>query len=267
MEKARSLPADAVILDLEDAVAPDGKASARDAVMASVAAGGFGRREVVIRINGADTPWFAEDVAAAAKANPDAVLIPKISRPENITAVARELERLGADPALKLWAMMETPEAMLRAHEIAQSNAGLAAFVMGTNDLLKELGARAVPGRAPLMTGIGLSLLAARAAKIAILDGVYNDIKNLEGFEAECAQGRDLGFDGKTLIHPSQIEIANRIFAPSPEELAEARRIVAAFEAAAAEGKGVVQLDGKMIEALHVESARRAIGLSEAIGD
>jgi len=267
MEKARSLPCDGVILDLEDAVAADAKEAARAAVIATVAQGGFGRREVVIRINGLDTPWGADDLAAAARSGADAVLVPKISAASELIDIDQRLKAAGAPDSLKIWAMMETPLAMLDARTIAFATPRLAVFVMGTNDLLKETGAVSRPDRAPLMTCLSLTLLAARAAKLAILDGVYNAISDATGFEAECVQGRDLGFDGKTLIHPSQVEIANRAFSPSTDEIAQARRIVAAFDAARAQGKGVVQIDGKMVENLHVDNARRALAYADALLD
>jgi len=265
LEKAKGLEADALIFDLEDAVAPDAKAEARDRVCAAVAGGGYGRRELTIRVNGLDTEWHAADVAAVAKAGPAGMVVPKINSVDDLRAVEDALAAGGAPDHTRIWAMLETPIAMLDAHRIAASSERLAVLVMGTNDLAKELQAEHVPGRQPLMAGLGLCLLAARAAGKVILDGVFNDIKDAEGFEAECVQGRQLGFDGKTLIHPSQLEPANRVFAPNSEELDRARQVVAAFEEATAAGKGVVTVGGRMIENLHVAQAQRAIAQDEAI--
>jgi citrate lyase subunit beta/citryl-CoA lyase len=265
LEKAKGLEADALILDLEDAVAPDAKAEARDRVCAAVADGGYGRRELTIRVNGLDTEWHAADVAAVAKAGPAGIVVPKINSVDDVRAVESALDKAGAPDHTLIWAMVETPVAMLDARAIAAASERLAVLVMGTNDLAKELQAEHVPGRQPLLTGLGLCLLAARATGKVILDGVYNDIKDEAGFEAECVQGRQLGFDGKTLIHPSQLEPANRVFAPSAEELDRAREIVAAFEEATAAGKGVVTVNGRMIENLHVAQAQRALAQAEAI--
>jgi len=265
LEKAKGLEADALILDLEDAVAPDAKADARDRVCAAVADGGYGRRELTIRVNGLDTEWHAADVAAVAKAGPAGIVVPKINSVDDVRAVESALEKAGAPDHTLIWAMVETPVAMLDAREIASASERLAVLVMGTNDLAKELQAEHVPGRQPLLTGLGLCLLAARATGKVILDGVYNDIKDEAGFEAECVQGRQLGFDGKTLIHPSQLEPANRVFAPSADELERAREIVAAFEEATTAGKGVVTVNGRMIENLHVAQAQRALAQAEAI--
>jgi len=265
LEKAKGLEADALILDLEDAVAPDAKADARDRVCAAVADGGYGRREVTIRVNGLDTEWHADDVAAVAEAGPAGIVVPKINSVDDVRAVESALEKAGAPDHTRIWAMVETPVAMLDARQIASSSERLAVLVMGTNDLAKELQAEHVPGRQPLLTGLGLCLLAARASGKVILDGVYNDIKDEAGFEAECVQGRQLGFDGKTLIHPSQLEPANRVFAPGADELERAREIVTAFEEATAAGKGVVTVNGRMIENLHVAQAQRALAQAEAI--
>lgn len=269
LEKAREIAADALILDLEDAVAPDAKESARDQVCAAVRAGGYGRRELVIRVNGADTPWFAEDLAAAADAKPSAILIPKVSSGEALLALGQQLNDLWADPAIRVWAMIETPLAILRAESIAAVAADpvsrLACFVLGTNDLAKETRARFVPGRAPMMPWLTTAILAARAHGVDVVDGVYNDIKDEAGFRAECEQGRDLGFDGKTLIHPAQVGPANEIFAPAEAELERARAIIAAFDLPENAEKGALQLDGRMVERLHAEMARRVVALSDAI--
>lgn len=269
LEKAREIAADVLILDLEDAVAPEAKATARAQVCAAVQAGGYGRRELVIRVNGAGTPWFAEDLAAAAAARPSAILIPKVSSPETLHDVGSRLAGLRADPATAVWAMIETPLAILDVERIARA-AGepatrLACLVMGTNDLAKETRARFVPGRATMLPWLTSALLAARAHGIDILDGVYNDIRDEAGFQAECEQGRDLGFDGKTLIHPAQVGPANAIFAPDAAELARARAVIAAFDLPENAGKGAIQLDGRMVELLHAEMARRTVALADAI--
>jgi len=269
LEKAREIDADVLILDLEDAVAPDTKEAARDQVCAAVKAGGYGRRELVIRVNGLDTPWFEADLAAATEAEPDAILIPKVSSPETLQRVGTLLEGLWAAPAIKVWAMVETPLAVLDIERIARAardpRARLACFVMGTNDLAKETRARFLPGRAPMLPWLTSALLAARAHDIDILDGVYNDIKDETGFRAECEQARDLGFDGKTVIHPAQVGPANALFAPDEAELTRARAVIAAFALPENTGKGAIQLDGRMVELLHAEMARRTVALAEAI--
>jgi citrate lyase subunit beta/citryl-CoA lyase len=264
LDKARTLPCDGLILDLEDAVAPEAKPAAREAVRAAVALG-YPGREVVIRVNGLGTPWHDEDLAAAAAAAPDAVLAPKISSADDVHTVERALVAAGAPERTRLWAMLETPLAMFAAAEIAAASPRLAVLVMGTNDLAKELRAEYVADRAPLLTGLGLCLLAARAHGLVILDGVYNDVADLAGFEAECVQGRQLGFDGKTLIHPGQIEACNRVFAPDDAQVADARAVLAAWEQARAEGRGVATVNGRMIENLHVANATRLLALHDAI--
>ena len=265
LEKAKGIPADALIFDLEDAVSPDAKPEARDRVCAAASSGGYGLREVVIRVNGLDTPWGADDLQAAAAAGPAAVLVPKIDGASDIAEVERRLEAGGAPPSTRIWAMLETPAGIFSAREIAAASERLTVLVMGTNDIAKELHAEQVPGRQPLQHALSTCLLAARLAGKVILDGVYNDIKDPDGFEAECLQGRAMGFDGKTLIHPSQVDPCNRVFAPDAAQVAEAREVIAAFEAAEAEGKGVVTVNGRMIENLHVDNARRALALDEAI--
>ncbi|WP_277816907.1 CoA ester lyase [Streptomyces sp. CT34] len=265
LEKARSLPADALILDLEDAVAPDAKAEARQRVAAAAASGAYGHREVTIRVNGPGTEWHADDLRAAAEAGPDAVVVPKVESARTVLEVERALEAAGAPDRTAIWAMVETPRAMLDARAVAAASERLTVLVMGTNDLAKELHAEHVPGRAPLLTGLSLALLAARESGKAILDGVYNDVRDPEGFEAECVQGRQFGFDGKTLIHPSQVEPCNRVFAPTEEDIAHARKVIEAFELAGREGRGVVTVDGRMIENLHVEDARRVLALAAAV--
>ena len=267
LEKAQGLPADALILDLEDAVAPDAKDEARERVCAAASSGAYGRREIAIRANGLGTQWHEADVAAIAAAGPDAIVVPKIDCPDDVRAIEAALESGGAPDRTRIWAMVETPVAMLHAEEIAACSERLAVLVMGTNDLAKELGAEHVAGRQPLLTGLGLCLLAARATGKVILDGVYNDIKDAEGFLAECRQGRQMGFDGKTLIHPSQLDPCNEVFAPSPEQVASAEEVIAAFEEAEREGRGVVTVNGRMIENLHVEQARRTLAQAAAIAE
>jgi citrate lyase subunit beta / citryl-CoA lyase len=265
LEKAKGLSADALILDLEDAVAPDAKAEARDRVCAAAGSGEYGRRELAIRANGLDTQWHADDVAAIAAAGPDAIVIPKVNSVEDVRSIESALESGGAPDRTKIWAMVETPVAMLHAEEIAGCSERLTVLVMGTNDLAKELHASHVPGRQPLLAGLGLCLLAARATGKVILDGVYNDIGDEAGFLAECRQGKEMGFDGKTLIHPSQLDPCNEVFAPSEDEVASAREIIAAFEEAEREGRGVVTVNGRMIENLHVDQARQTLAQAEAI--
>jgi len=265
LEKAKSLPADALIFDLEDAVAPDAKALARMQVCEAVESRGYGYREIAIRINGLDTPWGHEDLRAASAAAPHAILAPKIDGPSMIRQIESTMVQLGASESTRLWAMLETPRGLLHAEEIAGSSKRLEVLVMGTNDIAKELKAAHRSGRGPLLTSLGLCLLAARAHGLVILDGVYNDIKNVEGFETECRQGAQMGFDGKTLIHPSQIEPCNAIFSPSAEEVGNARKIIEAFRQAEAEGKYVATVDGRMIEHLHVEQAKRVVAMAEAI--
>ena len=259
LEKARELPADGLILDLEDAVAPEVKAQARELASQAVVAGGYGERTVAIRVNGIETDWHQADLAAVAASGPDAVVVPKVACAADVLAVERRLDAAGAGRHTRIWAMLETPAAVVRAHEIATASARLTVLVIGNNDLVSELGGQTLPGRPALQTSLALCLLAARAAGRRILDGVYNDISDLDGFEAECREGRMLGFDGKTLIHPGQIEACNRVFSPSDDEVAQARRVIAAFEQAAGSGSGVATLDGRLIENLHVEDARRVL--------
>jgi citrate lyase subunit beta/citryl-CoA lyase len=269
LEKAKTLAADGVILDLEDSVAPDAKEAARDQVAAAVKAGGFGAREVFIRVNGMDTPWHSDDVVAAVAAAPDVILIPKVSTPETLELIGRRLLDMGADQKTRVWAMIETPFAIFNILAIAaqarDSESRLAGFVMGTNDLAKDTRARLVPGRAPMLAWLSTCVAAARVHGIDILDGVYNDLANSDGFAIECAQGVELGFDGKTLIHPNQIAPCNEAFSPSEDEVAQARKIIAAFELPENQGKGVVSIDGRMVERLHAEMARRTVAIAEAI--
>ena len=265
LEKAQTLPADALIFDLEDAVAPDTKEVARANVVAAAHSKAYGKREIAIRCNGLATPWGKADVAAIATSGADAILVPKVESAADVAAVVALLDVAGAPASMAVWAMVETPRAILRAEEIASSHPRLALFVMGTNDLVKDMRARHTPMRLPMIAALGIGMLAARAYGLTILDGVYNDIQDTDGFRAVCQQGLEMGFDGKTLIHPSQVEPCNEIFAPSKTELEMAGKIVAAFKTAQAEGKGVVTVDGRMIENLHVEQAERALSLAAAI--
>ena len=269
IEKARTLAVDGVILDLEDAVAPDAKMQARKQVVEAVRAGGFGAREVFIRVNGIDTPWHAEDMDAATHAAPDAILVPKIGSVEQLERVGQRLLDMKIDLKVRIWAMIETPEAIFNINALAaeahDSESRLAGFVIGTNDLAKETRARIVPGRAPMLPWLAQCILAAHAHRIEILDGVYNDIGDAEGFAQECAQGRDMGFDGKTIIHPSQIEACNAAFSPSADEVAEARKTIAAFDRPENKDKGVVQIDRRMVERMHADMARRTVAIAEAI--
>jgi citrate lyase subunit beta / citryl-CoA lyase len=268
MEKARELAADAFIFDLEDAVAPDAKAAARALIVEALRKGGFGHREVLVRINGLDTAWWRDDLSVAA-AGPDAILVPKVSTPEQLHEVARQLVGVRADAKVRLWAMMETPLAMLNARAIAAAasvpDARLAGFVMGTNDLAKDTRARILPGRAPMVPWLTTCVAAARAYGLDILDGVYNELGNADGFAAECAQARDLGFDGKTLIHPQQIAPCNAAFSPGEQEVAWARKIIAAFAEPENAAKGVLQIDGRMVERLHADMAHRTVAIADAI--
>lgn len=265
LEKARTLPADALIFDLEDAVAPDAKETARANIVAAARSKAYGKREIAIRCNGLATPWGKADAAAIATSGADAILVPKVESAADVAAVVALLDAAGAPASMAVWAMVETPRAILRAEEIAGAHPRLALFVMGTNDLVKDMRARHTPMRLPMIAALGIGMLAARAYGLTILDGVYNDIQDTAGFRAVCQQGLEMGFDGKTLIHPSQVEPCNEVFAPSQSELEMAGKIVAAFKTAQAEGKGVVTVDGRMIENLHVEQAERALALAAAI--
>lgn len=269
IEKAKSLPVDGVILDLEDAVAPDAKAAARQQVADAVAAGGFGPREVVIRTNGINSPWFADDMMAVIQAKPDAVLIPKIETAQQLELAGQRLLDGHADRKIRVWAMIETPRAIFNIEELgraaADSETRLSCFVLGTNDLAKETRARQVPGRTPMLGWLSMAVMAAHAGGIDVLDGVYNDIANAEGFLRECEQGRDFGFDGKTLIHPNQIAPCNTVFSPAPDEVAQARAMIAEFDKPENKGKGVVQIGGRMVERMHAEMAERVVAIAEAI--
>ena len=265
LEKAKTLPADALILDLEDAVAPDAKAIARENACAAARSGEYGRRELAIRVNGIGTQWHDADLAAAAAAGPDAVVVPKVGSAEEVRSLVAALEAAGAPEHTRLWAMVETPAAILHAEEIAGASSRLACLVLGTNDLYKELGASFAPGRATVMTSLQLAVLAARSGGVAVLDGVFNDVKDADSFLAEARQGRELGFDGKTLIHPAQVGPCNEVFAPSAEQVEDARGLIDAFEAARAQGRGVATYHGRLVEQLHVDTARKVLATAEAI--
>ena len=264
LEKAKRIPADALILDLEDAVAPDAKEAARANAVAAARSGEYGRREVTIRCNGLDTPWGADDLAAAATSGAAAVVVPKVSSSAVLDEVADRLDRAGAPAELTIWPMIETPTAVLDIRSIA-AHPRADVLVMGTNDLAKELRTGHAAARSPLIPHLAWALLGAREAGKVILDGVFNDVRDPEGFLLEAEQGKALGFDGKTLIHPDQVAPANDVWAPSDDEVAHARRVIEAFETAAAEGRGVITVDGRMIENLHVDDARRTLAVAEAI--
>ncbi len=265
LEKGRGLPADGLILDLEDAVAPDAKATARDVVLSALRAGGYGRRELVVRVNALSTSWGQADLVAVARARAQAVLLPKVESADAVRQAEATLVAAGAPDELAIWCMIETPRGVLKSAEIAEASPRLACLVMGTSDLAKDLHAAHTPDRAPMLTSLGLCVLAARASGLAILDGVHLDLADDAGFAASCRQGRELGFDGKTLIHPKTIDAANAAFAPSAEEIAFARKIISAHAEAEAAGKGVVLVDGKLIESLHVQNARRLVALDDRI--
>lgn len=268
-EKARSLPADGVILDLEDSVAPGEKANARAQIRHTIEAGGFGNREIAVRINGLESAFWKDDIASLAGLRLDAIVAPKVASPADIATLGAAMAQAGLPERTKLWAMIETPRAVLHVAGIAacaeQSGNRLALFILGANDIARETRARMLKGRAPMLSWISQCVLAARAYGLSILDSVYNDIKDLDGLRAECEQGRDLGMDGKTVIHPAQIAIANEVFAPPPEEIEEARRIVAAYQLPENADKGVINLDGRMVERLHLEMAERTLAILAAI--
>jgi citrate lyase subunit beta/citryl-CoA lyase len=265
LEKGRALPADGLILDLEDAVAPDAKASARDVIVSALRAGGYGRRELVVRTNALGTSWGQADLVAVARSRAHAVLLPKVESADAVRQAEAALVAAGAPAELAIWCMIETPRGVLKSAEIAEATPRLACLVMGTSDLAKDLHAAHTPDRAPMLTSLGLCVLAARASGLAILDGVHLDLNDDAGFAASCRQGRELGFDGKTLIHPKTIDAANAAFAPAADEIAFARKIISAHAEAEAAGKGVVVVDGKLIESLHVQNARRLVALDDMI--
>jgi citrate lyase subunit beta / citryl-CoA lyase len=269
LEKAKSIPADALILDLEDAVAPEAKETARKQVCDAVKAGGYGHRELVIRVNALDTPWGQADLEAAAAAVPDAVLLPKPGSGADIERATEALARAGAPEKTRLWAMIETPIAIMNLADIAATSkrpdARLACLVLGLNDLVKETRADLTANRRPALYWLSATVTAARAYGLDVLDGVYNNFRDADGLRRECVHGRRLGFDGKTLIHPDQVATANEVFAPPPEEVAFARKIIAAFDRPESKGKGVITVEGRMVELLHAEMARRTVGVAEAI--
>ena len=265
LEKAKTLPVDALILDLEDAVAPDAKDAARENACAAVQSGEYGMRELTIRVNGIGTQWHDADIAAAAAAGPDAIVVPKVGSADEVRSLVAAMDAGGAPERTKLWAMIETPVAVLHAEDIARASDRLTCFVIGTNDLYKELGSHYRAGRAAIQASLQFLALGARAGGVAVVDGVFNNVKDDDGFRAEAEQGRELGFDGKTLIHPGQVEVANDVYGPSADEIADARAVIEAFEAAAAEGKGVATLNGRLIESLHVDTAKKVLATAAAI--
>jgi citrate lyase subunit beta/citryl-CoA lyase len=265
LDKARTLAADGLILDMEDAVSPDAKDLARQQIVEAVSQGGYGPREIIIRVNGLSTPWGKDDVKAVAKVGAGAILFPKIESAAEVQAAAQALEDAGAPAELPVWIMAETPRGILNIQAIAGASPRLTGIVMGTSDLAKELRVRHTPDRIGFITSLSLCVLAARAYGLDIMDGVYLDLKNEAGFRAACEQGRDLGFDGKTLIHPNQLAVANEVFAPAPQDVENAGAIIEAWEQARREGKGVAVVNGKLVENLHVEEARRTLAVTEAI--
>lgn len=267
LEKGRAIPADALILDLEDAVAPDAKQEARANIVAALGEGGYGRREIIVRVNGLDSPWGRDDIAAIAPTAADAILIPKVESADLVQEVERLMVAAGAADTMGIMCMMETPLGILEAASIAGASSRLTCLVMGTSDLVKDLNAKHTPERLPVLTSLSLCVLAARAQGLAVVDGVHLDLNDAEGFEAQCRQGRDLGMDGKTLIHPKTVAAANAAFAPSDDDVAQAKRIIEAHAEATRAGQGVVVLDGKLIENLHVEDAERTVALAKSISD
>ena len=269
LEKARNLPADGLIFDLEDSVAPEAKALARDQIAQAIAAGGYGKREILIRVNTLDSPWWMDDIMMAGKVRPDGILVPKISSVEDFKKIAHCLGDVDAAPSIRVWAMIETAQAVLHAEQLAAASQApemrLAGFVFGPNDISRETRIRMLPGRAAMIPMITHCILATRAHGLEILDGPYSDFSNFNGFGQECTQARDLGFDGKTLIHPGQIEACNAIFTPPAEEVAQARKIIAAFERPENAARGAIQLDGQMVERLHADMARRTVAIADAI--
>jgi citrate lyase subunit beta/citryl-CoA lyase len=271
LEKGRNLPADGLILDLEDSVAPEAKADAREQIAQAIAAKGFGKREILIRVNGLDTDWWGDDLAMAGRVRPDGILVPKVSSVADLKTIAEQLDALGADASIKVWAMIETARAVLHAEELAaasrDANRRLSGFVFGPNDVSRETRIRMLPGRASMIPMITHCVLASRAYGLDIIDGPYSDFSNPDGFAVECAQARDLGFDGKTLIHPGQIDACNAIFTPPAAEVAEARKIIAAFALPENAVRGAIRLDGRMVERLHADMARRTIAIADAIAE
>ncbi len=267
LEKGKNLAADSLIIDLEDAVAPAAKSEARSQACAAVKAGGYGHRELILRMNGLDTEWGAADLQAISEAAPNGILVPKVDSGADVVQIDQALDAAGAAKTLALWVMIETPLSILNIQNIAAAatQTRLTGFVLGTNDLAKAYRAQMTPDRFAFQTSLSLALIAARAFNLMAIDGVYNDIQNIEGFQAECQQGQIFGFDGKTLIHPSQLEVANHIFSPKPEDIDQAKAIIEAFESPENAGKGVLKVNGKMAELLHLEDARRTLSVHGAI--
>ena len=264
LEKAKAIACDALIFDLEDAVAPDAKETARANAVAAARSGEYGHREITIRCNGLATPWGADDLAAAATSGAASVVIPKVDSVEYLNEIEQRLDAAGAPAEMTIWAMIETPTAIMDVRAIAH-HPRVNVLVMGNNDLAKELRTGVLPERTPLIPHLALALLGAREADKVILDGVYNDVRDPDGFLVEAEQGKAMGFDGKTLVHPSQVDPANEVWAPSADEVDFSRRVIEAFEEAEAEGRGVVTVDGRMIENLHVENAKRILAVADAI--
>ena len=264
LEKAKTLPADSLILDLEDAVAPDAKSSARENILKALESG-FGYREAVVRINSLSTPWGLDDLNAFANSKADAIVLPKVESAAQVQEVAQLLGKLNAPHSMTIWAMIETPKAIFKLQEIAESHPLLEALVLGTSDLVKDLHARHTPNRVETHAALSLSVLAARAYGLCVLDGVHLSLDDEAGLMQSCIQGRDMGFDGKTLIHPNQIAVANETFGPSPEEIKESQERIAAYEAAIQSGAGIAVLNGKLIEELHIQDAKRILALADAI--
>lgn len=265
LDKARTLAADGLILDMEDAVSPDSKGLAREQIVENVTKGGYGPREIIIRVNGLDTDWGYDDVAAVANIGADAILFPKVESAEQVRAAVEALDKAGAPADLPVWIMAETPRGILRIDSIAEAHPRLKGIVMGTSDLAKEMRVRHTPDRIGFIAALSLCVMAARAHGLDIMDGVYLDLNNEEGFRAACEQGRDMGFDGKTLIHPKQLAAANEVFAPAPADVENARKMIEAWDQAQAEGKGVAVVNGKLVENLHVEEAHRTLAVAQAI--
>jgi len=269
LEKAKSIPTDCIIFDLEDSVAPEEKINAREQVAQALNTGGYGARELIVRTNGLATPWGHDDLAAAVSANADCILVPKVSSADDIAEATKAMDDAGANSAMALWAMIETPLAILNVKEIAQTaklpGARVTTWILGTNDLAKDTGAHLTDDRLPMVSWLSICVAAARAYDLTIIDGVYNDFRNLAGFQIECEQGKSLGFDGKTLIHPGQIEPCNEVFSPSEQEIVAAKEIIAAFDLPENNDKGVITLNGKMVERLHADMARRQVAVWHAI--
>ncbi|MEQ9491793.1 MAG: CoA ester lyase [Alphaproteobacteria bacterium] len=265
LDKGRRLAADALIMDLEDSIAPNAKTESRTTITVELGKGGYGRREILVRINALDTDWGRDDIAAIARTSADAILVPKVSSVSDVLSVDSAMAAAGAPDGMAIWCMIESPMAILNIREIAAASPRLGGFVMGTSDLVKDLGALHTTERLPLVTSLGMTVLAARAHGLAIIDGVHLDLDDDAGFKASCRQGREFGFDGKSLIHPKTLAAANAVFGPTENDISHARKVIDAFDAAIADGKGVAVLDGKLIENLHAETARQVLALAENI--